>query len=341
MAEPKRRYRWAWLVLLSAAAVTLLLWLKATSETPGQDKALPAETQAARLPKPADDNAHAIAAADVINESNDVGIDDAGKRTAAVDCSGDFEALIGQYRPELAQRLKRLDAQRRFIESTGPFNDAFGELGKLSYPGYESYDTDTLLRLGNNGDQVANVLYSAHQLERDLSQTESNSNGFNAVQFEQSFQRLQQALEAGQTGALYLTQYVLKLRALLSSKQVQHNMPLSNRAAVVEAQAWQLATARVGTLAERVIAQHFGDALDKGSFQLMNDQERQQLKQRSEELLRGTLRNLQHPISDDEQQAEAALRELFALIEDPALASLNCRDGRSLHKAISETFIDD
>lgn len=332
MAESRWRYLLALILVLALVPTARWLWREPEADKSVQTNTADSERQIDAVADRAEDISRPTEKTSAVDGSN--------SKSPALDCSGDFDALIGQYRPELASRLKRLDADRRFIESSGPFIGSFGELGKLSYPGYESYDTDTLLRLGDNGDQIAQVIYAAHQIEEVL-QKSSNIDDFDSEQFDRQFRRLQHALEAGQTGALYIAYQVQKLRALRTSKRVQHDMPLSNRAAVIEAQAWQLATARVGTLAERAIAQHFGDALDKGSFQLMNDNERQQLKQRSEELLAGTLRNLRHPISEEERQTEAALAELFTLIEDPALATLHCRDGRTLQGAINETFIND
>ena len=252
------------------------------------------------------------------------------------DCSGGFDAIIAEYEPALAAELKRLDAQRLFIEAAGPFTNML-DPAQVSYPGYESYDLTTLAALGDNGDAVANVLYAARQLS-NVSQYSNEDRSFNHAAFDEHFDRLQRALAAGQVGALQLVQNLLRMKAFWASERSQHDKSLSNRAAVIELHAWQAATRQVGTLTERVITAAFADRNDRGAFQLLNEAEHAAVARRRDELLAGSLRALAKPRSPSEQEAEKALIELLALLQDKRIAAIRCKDGRSLQQAISETY---
>ena len=252
------------------------------------------------------------------------------------DCSGGFDAIIAEYDPELAAELKRLDAQRKFIEAAGPFTDVINP-AHTSYPGYESYDLATLAALGDNGDSIANVLYAARQLG-NVSQYRSEDNQFNSAAFDEHFERLQRALEAGQSGALQLVQNLVRMKAFWASERNQQDNSLSNRAAVIELHAWQAATRQAGTLTERVITAVFADRHDRGAFRLLNEAEHAAVAKRRDELLGSTLRTLAKPLSASEQQAEAALIRLLELLQDKQIAAIRCKDGRTLQQAISETY---
>ena len=252
------------------------------------------------------------------------------------DCSGGFDAIIAEYDPELAAELKRLDAQRKFIEAAGPFTDVINP-AHASYPGYESYDLATLAALGDNGDSIANVLYAARQLG-NVSQYRSEDNQFNSAAFDEHFERLQRALEAGQSGALQLVQNLVRMKAFWASERNQQDNSLSNRAAVIELHAWQAATRQAGTLTERVITAVFADRHDRGAFRLLNEAEHAAVAKRRDELLGSTLRTLAKPLSASEQQAEAALIRLLELLQDKQIAAIRCKDGRTLQQAISETY---
>lgn len=256
------------------------------------------------------------------------------------DCSGSVDAMLAQYEPALAARLKALDAKRKFIESTGPFTGSFADPAQLGYPGYESYGLATLASLGDNGDAIANILYGARQLG-NIRQYVSADKSFNAAAFDEHFRRLEQGLAAGQVGALYSTHYLLRLRAIWSSERKQQGEPLSNRAAVIEAHAWQAAMARAGTLAERVVATIFSDASNRNSFQLLGDEEKAAVDRRRDELLATQLRAIVRPIDSDETATEAALNELLALLLEARTATARCVDGRSLQQALNEALIDD
>lgn len=250
------------------------------------------------------------------------------------DCSGSVDEMLAQYEPALAARLKRLDAKRKFIESTGPFTGSFGDPAQLGYPGYESYDLATLAGLGDNGDAIANILYAARQLA-NIRQYVSADKSFNSAAFDEHFRRLEQGLAAGQVGALHSAHYLLRLKAIWSSARNQHGEPLSNRAAVIEAHAWQAAMAHAGTLAERVVASN------RKSFQLLNDDERSAVDRRSNELLATQLKAIVRPVDGDETAAESALNDLLMLLREPRVAAASCFDDRNLQEAINLALIDD
>lgn len=91
-------------------------------------------------------------------------------------------------------------------------------------------------------------------------------------------------------------------------------------------------------MTERVITAAFADRNDRGAFQLLNEAEHAAVARRRDELLAGSLRALVKPWSPSEQEAEKALIELLALLQDKRIAAIRCKDGRSLQQAISETY---